>query len=477
MSLSRREFVAAGAALVAGGGALRGAGFAGAQSGGLTRAQLSALRDAVRGQVFAPGSPGYNSARLVFNTRYDGIRPPAVVRVRGAGDVKRVVQWANRFDIQLVARSGGNAYNGGSTSKTAVVVDVGGLNGISIDGTTVTAGPGTRNIDLYTAVARRGLAVPSGSCPNVCVGGLSTGGGMGLAGRALGLMLDRVVAFDVVTADGKVRTVNANANPDLFWALRGGGGNFALITAVHLKGRQLRNAAWFFASYPASARAEVLGTWDDLIADAPDALTSICTLTNTRVTAFGQYLGGVGALRRLAAPLSRIGGASFTSGTDSWMSLQRRWAGCSESESVASCRNVPRTAFDASSVYVAKPLTGAARSAWVAAADGGATLICDSYGGAIGDVAPNATAFVHRNVRFSVQIASYTSLGTAKPAVAQARAKLLPFSNGQAYQNYADLAIKNPQKAYYGANLPRLKRIKASVDPDDRFTTAQAIRA
>ena len=97
------------------------------------------------------------------------------------------------------------------------------------------------------------------------------------------------------------------------------------------------------------------------------------------------------------------------------MSLQRRWAGCSEAESVGACRNVPRTAFDASSVYIAKPLAGGGARRVRPAADGGATLICDSYGGAIGDVAPNATAFVHRNVRFSVQIASYTPLGTAKP--------------------------------------------------------------
>jgi FAD/FMN-containing dehydrogenase len=470
MTLSRRDFLrasAAGAVLLGGGLPLE------AQAAGLPRAQLRALRDAVRGPVFAPGNPGYNRARLVFNRRFDGIHPPAVVQPRSAADAQAVVRWANRFDVPLVARSGGNAYNGGSTSRSAVVVDVGGLDRITIDGTAVSAGPGTRNFDLYTAAARRGLAVPSGSCPNVAVGGLATGGGMGLAGRGLGLMLDRVIAYDVVTAAGERRTVEAGS--DLYWALRGGGGNFALVTAVHLRAKRLSRAAWFFASYPASARAEVLATWDGLAPGAPAALTSICTLTPTRVTAFGQYLGSEAALRRLVAPLARIGGASFSAGTSSFIALQRRWAGCSEGESVVACVAVPRSTFDASSVYFAKPLSAGARRAFVAAADTGATLVCDAYGGAITSVAADATAFVHRNVRFSVQIVSYASLGTARSRVRRARAKIAPFGNGQAYQNYADLDLRNPLRAYYGSNLPRLRAIKAAVDPGDRFTTAQAI--
>jgi FAD/FMN-containing dehydrogenase len=471
MTLSRRDFLRASAA----GAVVLGGGLPLEAQAALPRAQLRALRDAVRGPVFAPGNPGYNRARLVFNRRFDGIRPPAVVQPLSAADAQAVVRWANRFDVPLVARSGGNAYNGGSTSRSAVVVDVGGLDRIAINGTAVTAGPGTRNFDLYTAAARRGLAVPSGSCPNVAVGGLATGGGMGLAGRALGLMLDRVTAYDVVTAAGKRRTVDANSDPDLYWALRGGGGNFALVTGVHLRAKRLSRAAWFFATYPASARAEVLAAWDGLVPGAPAALTSICTLTPSRVTAFGQYLGSEAALRRLVAPLARIGGASFSAGTSSFIALQRRWAGCSEGESVAACVAVPRSMFDASSVYFADPLSAAARQAFVAAADTGATLVCDSYGGAITSVAADATAFVHRDVRFSVQIVSYASLGTARSRVRRARANIAPFGNGQAYQNYADLDLRNPLRAYYGSNLPRLRAIKAAVDPDDRFTTAQAI--
>jgi FAD/FMN-containing dehydrogenase len=458
------------------------------------RAHLRELRRAVRGRVLAPGDGGYDRARLVFNTRFDAIRPPAVVRVRDTADVQAVVRWAGRHDVPLVVRSGGNAYNGASTSRDAVVVDVGGLDRFDIAATTaagagldiaeevmtaagleaaaavVTAGPGLCNWELYRRLARRGLALPSGSCPNVALGGLATGGGMGLAGRALGLTLDRVTAFDVITADGERRTVRGD--DDLHWALRGGGGSFAIVTAIRLRPRRLRRAAWFFASYPASARAEVLAAWDDLAPDAPPELTSICTLTATRVSSFGQYLGSEAALRRLVAPLARIGGASFSAGTSGFLALQRRWAGCAE----GGCGPVPRDTFDASSVYVARRLDAAGRRAFVAAADAGATLVLDAYGGAIGRVAPGATAFVHRDVRFSVQILSYAPLPTARRRVRRARSLVAPFGNGAAYQNYADLALRSPRRAYYGRNLQRLEAIKAAVDPDARFRPAQGIR-
>src|SRR3954470_1671325 len=154
----------------------------------LPPAQLRALRAAVRGPVLAPGDKGYDGARVVFNRRYDGVRPPAVVRVRDVHDVRQVMAWAERFGVPLVARSGGHGYNGNSTSRKGVVVDLRHLNGISLhaDGT-VALGPAARLGDVYAKLAAKGLTVPAGSCPTVAVGGLVLGGGVGLAGRAMGL--------------------------------------------------------------------------------------------------------------------------------------------------------------------------------------------------------------------------------------------------------------------------------------------------
>jgi FAD/FMN-containing dehydrogenase len=468
--MNRRAFLggAAGLAVAVGAAADRAA------AAGLTAAQRRALRGAVRGHVFTPGGSGYDAARVVFNRRFDGVKPPAVVRVRDAADVEAVVRWAERFDVPLVARSGGHGYTGNSTSRTAVVVDVGGLDRVSLSGTTATLGPGARNLSVYAALAARGRTVPAGSCPTVAVGGLVLGGGVGLAGRAYGLTLDRVKSFDVVTADGRRRRVDADHDPDLFWALRGGGGSFGIVTAVRLRTKAVPAAAWFRVTYPRSARTEALAAWDALAPGAPRELTAICTLTSGGASAFGQYLGSEAALRRLVAPLANVPGAHLTSGSAGYLALQRRWAGCADG-GLAACLRAQRTTFDAASVYVSHRLTAAGRNAFAAAADTGAALICDAYGGVINEVGAADTAFVHRHARFSVQVLSYTDVATARSRVRRARALIAPHGNGQAYQNYADLDQPGPLRAWYGLNLARLRSIKADVDPAGRFRITQGI--
>src|SRR3954471_3351189 len=159
MDLSRRDFVVGAAAFALA-----------PELDRLPRSELRALRAAVRGPVFTPGSGGYDAARVVFNRRFDGVKPPAVVRVRDSADVRAVVRWAERYDVPLVARSGGHGYSGNSTSATAVVVDLDALNRISYADGSVTLGPGARMLAVYTALARRGVTIPAGSCPTVAVG-------------------------------------------------------------------------------------------------------------------------------------------------------------------------------------------------------------------------------------------------------------------------------------------------------------------
>ncbi len=457
--MRRREFLGGAAALALGGAA------AAEGATRLSSGQRRALRDAVRGPVYFPGGHGYNAARQVFNRRFDGVKPPAVVRVRDAADVVGVAKWADRFDIPLVARSGGHGYTGQSTSAKAVVVDLGGMDRISLSGTTATLGPGARNLQVYASLAAKGRALPSGSCPTVAVGGLVLGGGMGLAGRMYGLTLDRVRSFDVVTADGRRRRVTGD--DDLMWALRGGGGHFGIVTAVRLATVAAPSPSWFRITYPRASRAEALAAWDDL--NAPRELTSIVTLNSSGASAFGQYLGSEAALRRIVAPLASVAGATLSTGSGTWLALQRRWAGCADG-GLPACLRFQPTTFDAASVYVSQKLSAAGRTAFAAAADTGATLICDSYGGAINEVAAAATAFVHRTARFSVQILSYTDAATARARVNRARGLIAPFGNGQAYQNYPDLDQPGPLRAYYGANLSRLRRIKRTYDPGNRFS-------
>jgi len=283
----------------------------------------------------------------------------------------------------------------------------------------------------------------------------------------------------VVTADGQLRRVDAGHDEDLFWALRGGGGSFGIVTAMRLRVRRVSSAAWFFASFPRASADEALAAWDDLAPDAPEALTSIFTVPggSGAVTALGQYFGSVSSLRRLVAPLAQVRGARLRSGTSGYLALQRRWAGCAEG-GLAACRKAQRALFAGSSVYASRPLSASARRDLLAAARIGATLVLDAYGGAIGRVAPGATAFVHRDARFSVQILSYAGdIATARSRVARARALIAPHGNGQAYQNYADPGLSGALHAYYAANYERLASVKRAIDPDDRFRIAQGIRS
>ena len=166
-------------------------------------------------------------------------------------DVAAAVRWANRFDVRVVARSGGHSYAGYSTTSDGVVIDLSRLRGVSVSNGRARIGPGAQLIDVQRALTRRGLTVPSGSCPSVGIAGLALGGGHGLAGRRFGLTSDNLIAARVVTADGRVRQVDADTNEDLYWACRGGGGgNFGIVTSLTLRTHRATGASWFSVSWP-----------------------------------------------------------------------------------------------------------------------------------------------------------------------------------------------------------------------------------
>jgi FAD/FMN-containing dehydrogenase len=447
----------------------------------LSRRAARALRAAVRGPVFLPRTPGYGARRLVYNTRFDGIRPEAVVQPLDTRDVQAVVRWAARFDVRLVPRSGGHSYAGYSTTANGVVVDLRRLRGIRVANGRATVGPGARLIDVYARLARSGLLVPAGSCPSVGIAGLALGGGHGLSGRRFGLTSDNLLAATIVTADGRARRVDADTNEDLYWACRGGGGgNFGIVTSLTLQAHRTRGGAWFFVRFPWSQAGEALAAWQRFAPHAPPALTSIFSMGTTggsgdpSVTAVGQYYGSESALRRLIRPLSRVSGASVSTGSDSTIGLARRWAGSSA-----------RARFRAKSDYFEEPLPPRARRVmidWIerrqrTPAQGSGALLLDAYGGAINRPRPDATAFVHRDALFSLQYLTYFG-GDGRAAnrwINGVWRALRPYASGRAYQNYIDPQLDGWQRAYYGANLARLREVKRRVDPDFSFRFPQAI--
>jgi hypothetical protein len=344
-------------------------------------------------------------------------------------------------------------------------------------------------IDIYAGLAKAGATLPGGSCPSVGVSGVTLGGGFGLAGRHFGLTADNLVGVKIVTADGRLRTVNKKTDSDLLWALKGGGGgNFGVVTEFTFKIHPLpASAAYFNVTWPWSSATEAIDAWQSWAPHVTDKITSILHLnsgSHPTITANGQYLGSAGALPGLLAPLLSVPGANLGSHVSMpYLSLQLLLAGplCS---SVPVCHTVgagpqgvmPRIKFNAKSDYVAKPLSSAGRNAMVAAAEAiagsGGALLCDAYGGAINRVAPGATAFVHRQQLFCIQ---YYGNGPSAAWIDQAWSKLRPFVSGMAYQNYIDPHLKGWQQAYYGHNYKRLKATRKRVDPHHYFNFPQAI--
>jgi FAD/FMN-containing dehydrogenase len=373
------------------------------------------------------------------------------------------------------------------------VLDLRNLHGVSVNHSarTATVGAGAQLIDVYAALAVHGATIPAGSCPSVGVGGHALGGGMGLAGRAFGLTTDNLLAAQIVTADGKLRHVDHHTDPDLLWALRGGGGgNFGAVTELTFRTHRLpSSASYFFVTWPWSSASDAISAWQGWAPHARDQLTSILHLDagggTTAVRVTGQYLGPSGDLGGLLSPLTSVAGANAMTGDQDYLGLQLRWAGCLHT-GLTSCHTVgtsaggtlQRESFRAKSDFVTHSLSAAGRGTLLSAVQarsgqpGSGAILFDSYGGAINRVAPRATAFVHRNALFCIQ---YLTYGGGGGWLGQTHASMRRYVSGMAYQNYIDADLQNWQHAYYGANYRRLLEIRRAVDPEHRFNFPQAI--
>jgi FAD/FMN-containing dehydrogenase len=444
------------------------------RAGGARPRALRELARRVRGPVLRPGAARYGAAAHVYNARFDGAHPDAVIEPRDSRDVQAILRWADRHDVRVTARSGGHSYAGYSTLEAGVVVDLRRLDGIAVrhGDARMSAGAGAHAIAIVDALARHGGAVPLGSCPTVGLGGLALGGGYGLAARAWGLTADNVTGMTVVTPDGRLRRVDRRHDADLFWALRGGGGgNFGIATRFELRVHRAARAAWFRGSFPSGA--EAIAAWQAWAPETDPALTSLLQLgTDGGVTVLGQHLGSEAELGRLLGPLRRAG-ASLTTGSSAYGPLQVRWA---------NGRTTPRTTFSAKSHYLGHALPAGARAALLAefanrpaGLDDG-SLLLDAYGGALNRPRARATAFVHRDERYSIQYLAYHSDGGAasRAWLRRMHRVVAPHASG-AYQNYLDPELGGWRRAYYGRNLERLEAVRERYDPDRRFRFPRSI--
>ncbi len=505
--LSRRSLLArAGAATAAAAATQLPSGLLGGSASAATAripsAWLRELADELRGGVYLQDNPRYLTAQAIYNSRFDLVFPPVIARPLDTDDVRTAMAWAARYNVAVFPRGGGHGYTGNATTPHALVLDLRTLKGVALSDGNRTAGigGGALAIDVVAALAAKGVAIPTGSCPSVGVTGLAMGGGVGSLSRAYGLTTDHVQALTIVTPDGVVREVSESSEPDLFWACRGGGGgNVGVVTRTVMRTVPTATETLITIRWQWAVADEVLDTFLRTAPEAPRELTgdlafsvdSSGKLPVVRYT--GTFLGPVDQARAAVAPLLAIEGAgsSFAPKTHLQAALI---AGYCEGLSIQQCRPnrfgdqgmLGRSRFFAGSSYLPGPLDAAGRQALLRAVrsarpvfGGRRSVLLAAMGGAIDDVAPDATAFPHRAARCGVQFLAQSSGAwedyNARNWVRSARNQLAPHATGGAYVNYLDLDQPGWQTAYYGGSLERLKAVKAQYDPDRRFRPQQGI--
>lgn len=460
-------------------------------------ATIVAFRKGIAGEVVLPNSPDYASARLLYNRRF-GPRPLMVVRAVSEEDIARTIAFSRTNGIRLSVRSGGHSYIGASGCN-GVILDLSSLNEVAaLGGARFRIGAGARLVKVYGDLAcGGGWTLPCGSCDSVGFSGIALGGGFGYLQRAHGLTCDRVRSVRVVRADGTAVTASADSEPDLFWALRGGGAGLCVATAFEVDAVPLATihvAGW---NWPISVADDALAHTHALVA------TGALPRHALGVVVFG--LNGVGepsctglvfstgSLAEVEAAKQLFvgkGGVPRPPGTDFAFDL-----------ATPACNPLEPTGFDyykaKSSIVSAAPApdTAARIASWLTVRANDPRFAPGEYcavnfltlGGAVGDIAPAATAFPHRQALSEVQYLGFWNGPSAEKEAANLEwlrgmyadvAPRLALGGAGCYVNYADddLAESEWPELYFGANYPRLQAVKRALDPADFFRGRQTVR-
>lgn len=450
------------------------------------------LADRLTGEVIAPGHPDYESARRVWNGMIDR-RPAAIARCADADDVAFAVRSTVGHGLPLAVRGGGHNVAGTAVCDDGVVIDLSAMRGVRLgaSGRTVHVQGGATWGDVDRVTAPLGLAAPGGVVSETGVAGLALNGGVSHQRRRDGMTIDSLVSAEVVLADGRRLRTSADEHPDLFWALRGGGGNFGVVTAFELRLHDLGPEVFALnVAYPLEEAERVLAGWRDAVAGAPDELTTaglVWALPD--VEELPEHLRGrpyVGVaglwagdpvegervtrpLRELATPLVDLSGPveylALQSSLDPFFPAGRRYHW-----KALYLDGLPDTAI-------------ATTSAWARRRPSNDTLVIIRHcGGAISRVGAEETAFGDRSSEWMLSIDStWHDPADDEANVAYTRAfwqAALPFSDGKTYFNFPGLLEEGDAavRASYGANHERLARIKAAYDPENRFRLNQNIR-
>lgn len=451
----------------------------------LTTSALDGFRAAILGDVILPGDPGYDGARQVHNARFDR-HPAIVVRVAEAGDVVRSIRFAREYALPIAVRSGGHGFSGESVVDDGLVIDLSRLKKISIDpqSRTATVQPGATSQDLAPVAHEYGLALTTGDVGTVGIGGLALGGGIGWFSRKYGLTIDHLLSVEVVTADGEILRAGPAENADLFWAVRGGGGNFGVVTSMTFKlhpGGMIYGGALVLP-----AKEEVLRRYLDYAASAPDELTTMGYLMAIPPAPFVpvEHVGKRALViliccagseadgRRVLCPLRALAKPYADAvGLMPYPFLFRATAeGGMRAPSIG--RSMFTNELDAELLRMLVDFNHNPSSPQ-------AMIQIRPLGGAFSRVPVDATAFAHRDKRFLVAIAtpwadpaeSATHIAWTEQVWDAIRSR-----SAGAYVGFLEDEPERIGEAYPAATYARLAGLKRRYDPENVFALNQNIR-
>jgi alkanesulfonate monooxygenase SsuD/methylene tetrahydromethanopterin reductase-like flavin-dependent oxidoreductase (luciferase family) len=408
-------------------------------------------------EAVEPGDRAYGKVRSTYvRTGTPGL----VLRPGDAGEVAEALAFARAQDVPLAIRSGGHGISGRSTNDGGIVIDLGKLDAVTpLDGTRVRVGAGARWGDVAQVLAPYGLGMSSGDYGDVGVGGLATAGGIGFLSRKHGLTLDHVRAADVVLADGRSVRADRDEHPDLFWALRGAGGNFGIVTGLELDAYAVRDVV--FSRMVFAADADMLERWGQLVEDAPRELTSFLTLVAGRDGAdiaqlYTVYAGEAEPAVEALTPLLGAGRL-----LDQQASLVPYHAVVAPQGGLHTGSSRP----PAVRAGLIDHVTPALAQALVGLLPSAPFIQLRAVGGAVNDVDPAATAYAHRHQNFSLNAVS-ASLERLNPIW---DATIAPHTDGLYLSFNTDPRPERLAEAFPGATLDRLRALKAIYDPKNVF--------
>jgi FAD/FMN-containing dehydrogenase len=446
---------------------------------------LAGLTERVRGPVLTPDAPGYDEARSIWNGLIDR-RPALIVQCSGAADVVDAVNFAREQGLVLSIKAGGHNVAGNAVNDGGIVIDLSQMRGVTVDPSarTVRVQGGATWGDLDRETQLFGLAVPGGVVSTTGVAGLTLHGGVGHLRRKHGLSIDNLLSVDIVTADGQFRRASATENEDLFWAVRGAGSNFGVVTSfefrAHPVGPLLFVAAVF---YPFEDAATILRAWRDFMVEAPEELSSLALCWSVpphepfppelhgtpAVVVAAPYCGPVEEGEQIVQPLRELAEPLVdASGPWPWLGLQSGFDAIFPPGELRYWKSRSVTELSDDVIGEIVELSGRRPTALT-------DIVVWHQGGAMSRVAEAETAYGGRDTEFLVTAeASWTDPGQNEEAIAWAREvwdAMERYSTGAVYLNFPGLGEEKDElaRAGYGENYDRLVELKAKYDPDNLF--------